>query len=191
MDKSYLIKLITENKSIRQIGKETDHGYSTVRYWLRKYGLKTTSKYGGNPKSRKIRLCVNCGKELTENQNRNKHCSLNCHIEYTYKIYISRWKDGLESGHTKYFKVTGYIRKYLFKKYNNKCCKCGWGEINQYSKTIPLEVDHIDGNWQNNKEENLELICPSCHSLTSTYRGLNKGNGRNITWVFNLDGKSA
>ena len=44
-------------------------------------------------------------------------------------------------------------------------------------------VDHIDGNSDNNSEENLRLICPNCHSLTSTYRGANRGHGRNITWT--------
>ena len=35
-----------------------------------------------------------------------------------------------------------------------------------------------------NKEENLTLLCPNCHSLTPTYRGANKGNGkRDIKWV--------
>ncbi len=52
-----------------------------------------------------------------------------------------------------------------------------------------LEIDHIDGNSDNNSEENLRLVCPNCHSLTSTYRGTNRGNGRNITWA--LKDKSA
>ena len=30
----------------------------------------------------------------------------------------------------------------------------------------------------NNKEENLTLLCPNCHSLTPTAKGANKGNGR-------------
>jgi hypothetical protein len=30
----------------------------------------------------------------------------------------------------------------------------------------------------NNKEENLILLCPNCHSLTSTFGSLNIGNGR-------------
>jgi len=34
------------------------------------------------------------------------------------------------------------------------------------------------GNYQNNKEENLILSCPNCHSLTSTYKGANKNFGR-------------
>ncbi len=52
-----------------------------------------------------------------------------------------------------------------------------------------LEIDHIDGNSDNNSEENLRLVCPNCHSLTSTYCGTNRGNGRNITWA--LKDKSA
>jgi 5-methylcytosine-specific restriction endonuclease McrA len=56
--------------------------------------------------------------------------------------------------------------------------RCGWDEINKYTNKIPLEVEHIDGNWKNNKEENLELICPNCHSLTKTYKGGNRGKGR-------------
>lgn len=48
---------------------------------------------------------------------------------------------------------------------------------------IPLEIDHIDGNSENNSEENLRLICPNCHSLTATYKGANRGKGRNITWI--------
>lgn len=38
-------------------------------------------------------------------------------------------------------------------------------------------------NSENNSEDNLRLICPNCHSLTSTYRGANRGQGRNITWI--------
>ena len=70
------------------------------------------------------------------------------------------------------------IKKYLFNKYQNKCARCGWGEVNKYTGNIPLEVEHIDGNYQNNKEDNLILLCPNCHSLTSTYKGANLNKGR-------------
>jgi len=40
-----------------------------------------------------------------------------------------------------------------------------------------MEIEHIDGNYLNNKENNLTVLCPNCHSLTSTYKGTNK-NGR-------------
>jgi hypothetical protein len=38
---------------------------------------------------------------------------------------------------------------------------------------IPLELDHIDGDRENNCIENLRLLCPNCHALTPTYRAKN------------------
>lgn len=67
---------------------------------------------------------------------------------------------------------------YCSNKCHNEDYYCGWGEKNEYTGKIPLEVEHIDGNSENNKEENLTLLCPNCHSLTKTYKGANKGNGR-------------
>lgn len=42
-------------------------------------------------------------------------------------------------------------------------------------KPIPLEIDHIDGNSDNDSKENLRVICLNCHGQTSTYRGKNRG----------------
>lgn len=74
----------------------------------------------------------------------------------------------------------------MFEKYNAKCCRCGWSEVNQYTGNIPLEIEHIDGNYLNNNEENLILLCPNCHSLTSTYKGANKGHGRKDRGKYSL-----
>ena len=52
------------------------------------------------------------------------------------------------------------------------------GETNKHTGNIPLEIEHKDGNYANNSEDNLELLCPNCHSLTATYKGANRGNGR-------------
>ena len=40
------------------------------------------------------------------------------------------------------------------------------------------QIEHIDGNYKNNAEDNLILLCPNCHSLTSTYKGANLNHGR-------------
>lgn len=39
---------------------------------------------------------------------------------------------------------------------------------------ISLELDHINGKNNDNRIENLRLLCPNCHAQTSTYRGKNK-----------------
>lgn len=95
-----------------------------------------------------------------------------------YNNFIALWKQNLVSGMKGKTSTSAHIRKYLFIKYNNKCSCCGWCKINPYTNKIPLEIEHIDGNFKNNKENNLRLLCPNCHSLTSTYRSLNNGKGR-------------
>ena len=75
--------------------------------------------------------------------------------------------------------VKPFVRDYLFKKYNSKCWKCGWSVPHPTTGRPPLEANHIDGNAANTFEDNLELICPNCHSLTLNYKALNKNGKRN------------
>lgn len=69
------------------------------------------------------------------------------------------------------FKPSNIIRRYMLEKY--KCSKCGWGEVNPYTNLVPLQIHHVDGNSTNNKEENLEVLCPNCHSLTENFGSRN------------------
>jgi 5-methylcytosine-specific restriction endonuclease McrA len=64
-------------------------------------------------------------------------------------------------------------RAMLERGINDSCALCEI-ESEWLGCPLPLEVDHIDGNWRNNRIENLRLLCPNCHSTTDTYRGRGK-----------------
>ena len=53
-----------------------------------------------------------------------------------------------------------------------KCAICGITEWN--GKTLSLELDHINGENNDNRLENLRFLCPNCHSQTDTFKGRNK-----------------
>ena len=56
-----------------------------------------------------------------------------------------------------------------------KCYSCGITEWQ--GKPILLELEHRNGSNTDNRIENLELLCPNCHSQTSTFRGKNINKG--------------
>lgn len=120
--------------------------------------------------------CLNCHKDLISNS--RKYCSLDCKTAYHHNEYIYRWLHGLEDGVKGKDEVSDHIRKYLIEQYGEKCQKCGWNEKNPHTRKIPLHIHHKNGDWSNNSKDNLEILCPSCHSLTGTYGGRNKGKGR-------------
>lgn len=114
--------------------------------------------------------CLNCNKTLKKGK---LYCSNQCQNEFKYKKYIDDWFNGKVSGKRGENLVSKHIRKYLFRKNNNSCEKCGWCELNPYTGLFPLEIHHKDGDFNNNRPHNLELLCPNCHSLTKNFKSRN------------------
>jgi Zn finger protein HypA/HybF involved in hydrogenase expression len=124
-------------------------------------------------------VCRNCGKSIHPHYSSfGIYCCLTCQIEYQTKLKIDNWLSGKINPYNTNGLLRPWARRYVFKINSNKCSQCGWAETNKYTGRIPLEIDHIDGNFKNNSLENIRLLCPNCHSLTSTFKNSNKGHGR-------------
>jgi len=123
----------------------------------------------GNP-SGYTGFCLNCNSPIKKYA---KFCNNTCHAEYNRKQYIERWKNGEESGTIGKDDIATPVKLYLRDKYNNSCQCCGWNKINPFTGIVPLQIHHIDGDCTNNKEENLQLLCPNCHTLTENYGSRN------------------
>ena len=59
-------------------------------------------------------------------------------------------------------------KKMIKAEQENKCLSCDLD--NWLGNELLLEVDHIDGNSDNNSRSNLRGLCPNCHSQTPTWR---------------------
>lgn len=153
---------------------------SPLSYAQNKEGYSYCTKRCARKDSLRCRKCIPrycqvCNKKLISSQKRC--CSFKCYGDLAVSNNIERWKKN-EHLFSNPNVCPSHIRKYLFKKYNNKCFRCGWSKVNPHTNKIPLQVEHLDGDSSNNREDNLELICPCCHSLTATYGALNKGRSK-------------
>lgn len=67
--------------------------------------------------------------------------------------------------------MSKYIKHKLIKN-KTSCDICSVSEW--FGNKIKLEMDHIDGNNNNDNINNLRFLCPNCHAQTKTYCGSNK-----------------
>lgn len=169
--------ILTQKLSYEEIGRRNGVTGAAIKKAAKRLGIELPVRRKINESEtfnkKEARYCRNCGKVLDSYQ--QYFCSKKCSGAYKSKGYIDRWKNGLETGVIKDGSVSDTIVNYLRLKYNNSCQKCGWNEINQWTHRVPLQVHHVDGDCTNNKEDNLELLCPNCHSLTDNFGSLNTG----------------
>jgi hypothetical protein len=113
--------------------------------------------------------CVNCNTYCEKYNTRKKFCSIKCQQDFSRKTKVF---NNTASSHT--------LKIYLTETKGYSCELCG---LSGYwnGKKLTLQLDHIDGNSDNNTLENVRLVCPNCHTQTHTWCGRQKKtNKRNI-----------
>lgn len=207
-DIDLLLKLIKSGKSYKEISGLMKRSESSIRTMSHRHGEKSSSYYESKKikivcgqcrleledlESRNRKFCSqSCNAKFNNklrlskpNQSINCFC-LNCNITISSKKFCSKKCQfdfqkneiftKIENGDNNF--TDRVYKKYLISKFGEKCMSCGWCEVNKKTNKIPIQLEHIDGHSENNSLDNLKLLCPNCHSLTSTYGSLNKGNGR-------------
>ena len=126
-----------------------------------------------------------CARNFVSTQNRkekNKKISLKL---YGHKVsQEARERAGRHSSQTKLRQLleadfdsltVESKKKRVIVEQDKACSRCG---IKEWMGTpLTLQVDHADGDTQNNQRENLRGLCPNCHSQTPTYCGKGRGRG--------------
>lgn len=125
-------------------------------------------------KKKKEKRCLFCDKAIE----RGKFCNNICHSKYKEKQYIERWKKSEETGLSGKYGISRIVRNYIFEKNESKCECCKKSYVNPYTGLSVLQIHHIDGDCTNNKEENLQLLCPTCHAMTENFGRRNKNATR-------------
>lgn len=82
---------------------------------------------------------------------------------FGFKRPISDYFNGIKKITSHHLKIR-LIEEGLKKEECESCHNIKW-----LSGKIPLELHHIDGNDENNKLENLQILCPNCHALTDNF----------------------
>jgi hypothetical protein len=125
-------------------------------------------------------VCASCGETIIRGR---KYCSNKCQAKLTRSTINEQIVDGTSVN-------GGQLRRYLIEVHGAKCMICNWSEKNIKTNTVPIEIDHIDGNSYNNILSNVRLLCPNCHAIQPTAKALNKGNGRHSRMVRYKNNKS-
>lgn len=141
-------------------------------------GISRCSDWSCHCQTRPVGTCAHCGEpKMTR---RGDYCSGKCAYRARFNTdqRLAEWLAGETSadgsGGRDRAGLAGWARTYLLEEADWSCMLCGWNTPNPKSGLPPLEIDHKDGNRRNNYRSNVWVLCPNCHALQPTNKGMNR-----------------
>lgn len=128
---------------------------------------KTSEKLSGRTKLNKdYKFCSFCGERVLSKT--KKYCVRNKCIKFRCDKELLGEKTGLSIT-----TIKRYLRRNNILDFSH-CSICNIENTWNGAKLV-MQVDHINGNPNDNMIENLRSICPNCHSQTTTFTSKNIG----------------
>lgn len=197
MEKQELEILVGQNLSSHQIAREMSISQTTVKYWLKKFSLKTNKKQFNQHVNwtenqlkdavrdsiclsqvlQKLEMGHSSGNYRTINKYIKRYNIDNSHFRATEVMspkFVRRFPLEEILIENSPYEWTNNLKKRLIEEnvLTELCSECGINTWN--NKRLVLQLDHINGHRNDNRIENLRLLCPNCHSQTETFSGRNK-----------------
>lgn len=178
--------------SIREIANQYGLAYSSVRYWLKKYGVSTSGNRTGPISEGEWRYAIANSDSIAQAlrilgiQDAGGNYRLFHLAASRYSIDASHFR-GQSHGRSRsgprvtddeLFKRESFYTGDLLGRlrragHSMVCASCGCGE--EWNGTaLRLQIHHINGDSRDNRLGNLAVLCPNCHSQTNTFSGKNK-----------------
>ena len=197
MDKDRLERLVDEGKSISQIAEVMGVAKTPVRYWLKKHGLATRCQSGETNRSwsdsdmrealassdtvadalRSLGLSLSNGNYLSVRKFIRRTGVSVSHMKGQAHGYGGRPKIPLDDI---LVENSTYDRTHLKRRLieggvlEEECKICGQG-VEWNGLRLKMVLDHINGVPDDNRIDNLRLLCPNCNSQQDTFsRGSKK-----------------
>lgn len=136
------------------------------------YCSYSCSAHVSNKNRAKYRQCAGCNTQILNSRN-SKYCNLACHAAHRLRIFEQKFESGALTDFDR-----KRIRKVLINRYGYQCSICNGTEW--LGKPIPVVLDHIDGDCNNNSPDNIRLVCGNCNMQLPTFAGRNRGKSGRV-----------
>ena len=148
---------------------------SSVAYHARRLGIPANARFARRYDWSQVQAAVDDGASLRDCMQRFGFCrdawgKAVKRGDLVPREWVTPLEDLLVAGRGR---SRGHIKRRLLREglKDERCERCGISEWR--GRPLSLQLHHINGDGNDNRLENLELLCANCHSQTDTYGGRN------------------